>query len=441
MVQKKLKKLVGIKKELFDHFLATGKIKAQPAKLIPTLKTGDEMALTSIFLSALRLVDEFRQGVFKDLKLSRSGRLYYFTEVVFPEIDSSRVDGMIVNITSGIVKEVTFFEMKSKNNSIDANQVQKYIETAKQLGVSTMVTVSNEFVSSPSQSPINIRVPKSILLYHLSWTYILTRGQLLLFKNQFNIKDEDQVEIMREVLAYLESPISGVLGFMQMKPGWKETAECIKAEKKLKISDEIVEQAVLSWYEEEKDMALLMSRKLGVLVRSSSRNNTTLKEDIKRLINSKVITGNLSVKDSVSDIKILLDFEKRTSTMSVKVLPPLNKGTVAKNTWIAKQLESSRSKSEEIFLKLQRDIWIEADVKFARENIKIRLNELESLNELTKGKEIQAYQVTYLVGLGATFVSQKKFVQTMDQLILDFYGGIVQNMTNWNKPAPKLERN
>jgi hypothetical protein len=55
--------------------------------LIPTLKTGDEMALTSIFLSILRLVKEYKYNIFKDLKLINKGQVYYYTEVTFPEID------------------------------------------------------------------------------------------------------------------------------------------------------------------------------------------------------------------------------------------------------------------------------------------------------------------------------------------------------------------
>ncbi|RNC91822.1 MAG: hypothetical protein ED555_01525 [Allomuricauda sp.] len=440
MFRKKLTKLVGIKKEQFEHFIETGQIKAQTAKLIPTLKTGDEMALTSIFLSTLRLVDEFRQGVFKDLKLSRSGKLFYLTEVVFPDISNSRIDGMVVNITSGKVKEVAFFEMKSKTNGIDVGQVETYIKIAKSLGVRTMVTVSNEFVSNPNHSPLTIRVPKSISLYHLSWTYILTRGQLLLFKNEHNIKDEDQIEIMREVLSYFDSPISGVVGFHSMKVGWKETLEAIKANKKLRLSDPMVEEAVVSWHQEEKDMALLLSRKLGVLVKSTNRTDNSLKEDIKKLAQNFVLNGNLSVKDSVSDIRIRLDFEKRTCAMSVKVTPPLNKGTVARNSWIIRQLENSKTKSETSFNKIQKDLWLEADVKFARENLILNLNDLDSLNDLTKGKEVQAFHITFLTDLGASFGSVKKFVQLMDKNVLNYYEGVVQNMTNWNKPAPKLER-
>ena len=69
----------------------------------------------------------------------------------------------------------------------------------------------------------------------------MTKGQILLFDNETNIEDEDQVEIMREALAYLENPVSGVSGYTQMKPGWKQLAENVKAEVPLKVSDEYIE--------------------------------------------------------------------------------------------------------------------------------------------------------------------------------------------------------
>ena len=38
------------------------------------------MALTSILLSAIKLIKEFRDSIFKVLKLKRSGKAYYYSE-------------------------------------------------------------------------------------------------------------------------------------------------------------------------------------------------------------------------------------------------------------------------------------------------------------------------------------------------------------------------
>ncbi|AXT61200.1 hypothetical protein D1816_12865 [Aquimarina sp. AD10] len=438
MIQKKLTKLVGLKKTDFDSFVQSGQIKLQQAKLIPTLKTGDEMALTSIFLSTVRLVKEYRDGIFKSIKLSRAGKAYYYTETSFPDVSSSRIDGLIIVVTKGIITDAVFFEMKNKNNGIDQKQVEDYLSISKSLKVNKLVTVSNEFVADSTHSPVKVKVPKNISLYHFSWTYLITKGRILLFKNDIRIQDDDQVEIMSEALHYFESSVSGISGFIQMKAGWKELSESIRAQKALKQSDEFIEEAVLSWYEEEKDMALLLSRKLGVLVKSSSKNKESVKKDIKKVINDNCITGELIIKNAVSDIKLMAEFERRIVSMSVKLTPPLDKGNKAKITWIGKQLENCKKKNDILFSKLEKELMIEADIKYAKANIKVKLSELDQLIDSTKDKEIQAFKITLNRGFGAGFASVKKFIVLIDNMVLEYYEGIVQYVSTWARPTPKI---
>ena len=39
---------------------------------------------------------------------------------------------------------------------------------------------------------------------------------------------------------------------------------------------------------------------------------------------------------------------------------------------------------------------------------------------------------------GKRFQSEKKFVELFEKLVLDYYEALVQNLSNWNAPAPKL---
>ena len=71
---------------------------------------------------------------------------------------------------------------------------------------------------------------------------------------------------------------TGDSGFTSIKAGWKELCTNIRAEKPIKASDQYIADAVLSWHEEEKDMALLLSRKLSVLVKFSSKSKLDLKK-------------------------------------------------------------------------------------------------------------------------------------------------------------------
>lgn len=328
--------------------------------------------------------------------------------------------------------------MKNKNNGIDKNQIEDYISISKSLKVNKLVTISNEFVADSTHSPVKVKVPKNISLHHFSWTYLITKGRLLLFKNDLNIQDDDQTEIITEALHYFESSVSGICGYIQMKPGWKELAESIRNQKTLKITDQYIEEAVLSWYEEEKDIALLLSRKLGVLVKSSPKNKESIKKDIKKIIKDNCLTGELIIKNAVSDIKLLAEFERRIVSMSIKLTPPLDKGNKARITWVGKEIEKCKRKNESLFLKLANEIIIEADIKYARENLKIKLTELEKLVELTKDKDIIAFKITLNRGFGANFSSVKKFIVLIENMSLEYYEGIVQHVNTWNRPTPKI---
>ena len=84
---KKINKLVGLKKTDFDDYVNNGKIIFSEARLIPILKTGDEMALTSILMSSIRLVKEFRNQIFSELRIKKGGKAFFYTEVRFMDID------------------------------------------------------------------------------------------------------------------------------------------------------------------------------------------------------------------------------------------------------------------------------------------------------------------------------------------------------------------
>ena len=106
-------------------------------------------------MSTLRLVKEFRDNLFKSIKLSRAGKVYFYTEACFPDINKCRIDGLVIVVTKGIIADAAFFEMKNKGNQIDANQIESYLEISEKLKVNKLVTISNEFTSEPKISPLN----------------------------------------------------------------------------------------------------------------------------------------------------------------------------------------------------------------------------------------------------------------------------------------------
>jgi hypothetical protein len=436
----KLTKLIGLKFEEYLELVDLGKIKHSQARLIPALKTGDELALCSIFLSSLRLVREFRNKVFSDIKLPKGGKAYYFTEWSFDGIEKSkkgdsRIDGVIIIVVSGKIKDVAFIEVKKDKNEIEVEQIERYQRIANDLKVTKLVTISNQFVEKPTDFPIKINARiKNVKTFHFSWTYLETIAQLLLFENDENIEDEDQVELMKEVLYYLTHPKSGTSGYHQMKEEWKALADDIKGNNK--PESHLVEQSILSWHEEEKDLSLMLSRGLGVLVRNKKGKDT-----VKSFQKNNTLHSTLDVKNIVSNISIHADFTRRTVSMSVSI-NPVNKGSIGKLSWLRNQLEQCEKRNPYVFDNLKNDIWIETDIKFYKDCIKEKYIDFENLyeDETIKQKEITGFSIVLIQDFKGNFASRKKFVELIEKMILDYYQGIVQHLKNWNPPAPRVKK-
>lgn len=435
---KKINKLVGLKKVDFDEFVASGKITLSESRLIPLLKTGDEMALTSILMSSIRLIKEFRYQLFKKINLKRSGKAYFYTEVNFKDIDIDiRIDGLILIVIKGVIQDAVFIEVKNGKNLLKDEQILKYYKLARTLNnVPKILTISNEFVADSSQSPISINnQSKKISLFHFSWTYIKTIAHLLLFDNDDNIGDEDQIEIMKEVMHYLDDDRSGVSGFHRMSPGWKEVAEKVKSQQSL-TDDNILNDAITSWYQEETDMSLMLSRKLGVLVKLNIENpKNKLKKDIAKLKKEHSLSTKLRVRGAVSDIKVSADFDRRTIAMSVNITPPLNKGVIARVTWIKNQLEKIENQT---FLE---HLYIDADIKYSSNSIKYKYANFDKFYEHDdiKNKDIIGFNLVVIKS--AKFTQVSTFVTQIEGMLEDYYKIIVQDLKTWEKPAPKLQTN
>ena len=92
-----------------------------------------------------------------------------------------------------------------------------------------------------------------------------------------------------------------------------------------------------------------------------------------------------------------------------------------------------------IYNKLGKQLFIEADIKFTKNDIRVSSKELEQLAELTIGKEIQSFKIVLVQPFIKSFI-KKEFIKKVDNLIIDYYQGIVQNLKNWKKPIPKINQ-
>jgi len=51
---------------------------------------------------------------------------------------------------------------------------------------------------------------------------------------------------------------------------------------------------------------------------------------------------------------------------------------------------------------------------------------------------IKEYRVLMIKDFGMSFSSRKKFVQVIEEMIVNYYKGVVQYLWNWEAPAPTI---
>lgn len=436
-------KIIGLKKDEFDGLVKNNSIQLRDARLIPSFKLGDEVGLASVLLSSVRMIREFRRMIISDIKMIRGGQFFAYSEVVFPQFKNCRIDGLALKVKGGIIKDAAIFEMKNGSNEINKEQIEKYIDLARSCSIPRIITVSNQFVSEPTQCPVDVRSIKSVELYHLSWSYILTLAHILLFDNDINIEDPDQVELMKEVVKYFEYDKSGICGFNQMKKGWKEIVERINLGSSIRLSDPDLDEAVVSWQQEEKDLALILSRNLGVFVTSGETKyrgdlSSRIRDDKKELISNKILSSVHKVKNAASDIRIDAFFDKRIIEMSVTLKAPQDKKIRGQLSWIKHQLGNCRKKNEKTFQKIQNEIIVDISLKNTSKSERVNIENLDIIYGEIKEREIREFKVILIKDLGKKFSNCRKFVEIIENMIIDYYSCVVQYLTKWEEPAPKI---
>ena len=180
---------------------------------------------------------------------------------------------------------------------------------------------------------------------------------------------------MKEVTKYLEHSKSGLLGNTNMSEGWKLISEKIYKNERILKTDLLIKEAVKNWHQEERDLALLMSRSLGTSVKSSTKSKTSLKNDINKLLTKQILSGSLLIKNVVSKIDIILD-NRRLISMSVILNPPKDRKNNAKITYLFNQLEKCKKNEGLLYENLIENILIEPSFKFHKNHSNYSLTDL-----------------------------------------------------------------
>lgn len=422
--------------------------KGEPARLIPVVAdSGREQRAISILMAAMTAVYEFRQAMLTSLglRVGNRSRLSAWTEVCFkgdkePKGKNDRPDGLMI-LETGKSQWRALVEAKIGNAELSEEQIRAYMAQAKQYGVDAVLTVSNQYVALPSHHPV--KVPKNLArgveLFHWSWSYAMTQATLLLEGSA--IQSEDQRHLLSEILRFFSHDSSGVNRFDRMNHEWKELINRIQAGAILRPNEEAVENTVSSWHQEQRDLCLLMSRKLTrpISLKLSRTHRTDavqrLRDDCELLVKDHVMNAVLDVPDVVSDIVVSSNLARRTITCSVRIDAPLDKKrSSARVNWLIRQL--SKTEPTGIYVKAIRP----GRTLDSQATLSDLLENPDTLEAVGSSVPPVEFEVFYLVDLATRFSGNKIFIEEVEKAVPHFYEQVAQRLRPWVASPPTIRR-
>ncbi|MFB9148292.1 hypothetical protein [Roseovarius ramblicola] len=420
-------------------------VQGEAARLFPVLATtSKEGRTTSIVLACVSKIEEFGADLLTTIgqRVGKRAQIGSFTEIVFKSEKAKvndRPDGLIV-LRSGTKEWRALVEAKVGNAELGFEQVEKYREIAKEQGIDCVITISNQFATTPINHPIEeVRKSRSkIPVYHWSWMSILTIIDLLL--NRDGVADEDQKLLLNELRRFLTHESAGVKGFDRMPPEWGEINRLVSAGGKIPVKSHEAGAVLDAWHQETRDLSLILSRQAETLVTEKlprkHRNATSerRKDELSILRDTGQLRSALDIPDAAAPLEVVADIARRTIDIGMTLRAPEDKvSSKARVNWLLRQIKSE--KLGEVFVRLSWPGRSEA-TQFPVADL---LADPSICEKDKAGLQVVKFHIFMAKRLGGKFTQQTNFIKELEDAVPLFYREIGQNLAAWRKPAPRIK--
>lgn len=416
------------------------------ARLIPVSGIGSvqeaEQRATSALLAVLTIVRDLSTELLSPLGASRAqnAKVEAFAEVIMKLNGRSiRPDGLI-RVSYGKATWSAFVEVKTGDNTLEADQINDYWDLARESSVDHVLTISNEIAPNPNAHPtegLKVRSNSKVGVTHLSWTAILTTA--IRIQQHAGVEDEEQAWILGELIRYLQHPNSGALDFDDMGPHWVSVRDDARTGDLTKRSDG-VDDICARWDQLLRFAAFRLASDIGedvsmVLKRHHQDPKKRIGDLADILAGAGALEGSLRIPNTAGDVELSADVKARQICAAMELAAPEDKGAVGRVSWLIRQLDQAPG-----------DLVVEAYPKNARTPVAARLTEVrEDRSILLDGDKREPHRFRLMLrrdmGMGRrTGRKNPGFINSVLDLIDAFYENIVQNVTAWQPPAPRMKR-
>jgi hypothetical protein len=420
--------------ELHEVFkISENELESKKARLFPIGNTEQEPPTVSIFLSSLSAVKEYREELFLNLGINkirtRNVNVHAYVEIQDGN-KNNRPDGLIV-ITSGkitpIIEWAGFVEAKISDNMLEDEQVERYTDFAREIGISDIITISNFLVTSPLNSPINSK-KRSFNFYHWSWAYLKVMASRLIRTN--SIEDEDHVYILTELRKYFDTH-KNLKHFTSMGKNWKESVMTVHGySHDQKIKQDIVDNIVTSIVQEEKDISLQLTDNSDFLIELVS--NGDRKEELEDMLQTqKAISSQFMIDGNKKNTFFIdIDFIRQEIRCYTHVI--IDKGKAQAQTTALLKTLTDIGHMDNIFINAiyPRNKHQEKDTVTISDLFNERQQGVPLYSILNKdlGDIIKYFEIKTKDQLGKNFLGNKNFIVMLEDISERFLEQVMVNV-------------
>jgi hypothetical protein len=394
-----------------------------------------EKRATSALLATMMAVRPFGRGIAARLG-APAGTLETYLEVQFPRGEGVVIPDGVIRVARGQRLWTALLETKTGSGQLRRDQVENYLDVARQQGFDAVVTLSNELAPSAGEHPVTVdrRKLAKVALFHLSWAEVLHEAQMVLAHR--GVGDPLQAWMLHELARYLQHPRSGAAGFDDMGASWVPVREAVAAGT-LRAGDRKVPAVVDAWNRLVRHLSLRLTADLGVTVsqvlprKLATDPQARIRVGAEGLAATGCLTATLKVPGAVGPLTVEADLRTGQVRVGATFPAPLEGTSQRRINWLLRQLKEAPD-----------DVLIEVSFVGTTESTCEMLRDVRDNPTalVTSGKaEVAGFTLTRSSPLGTKRSGVRgAFVPSVTQAVEGFYAGVVQALRPWVAKAPQL---
>jgi hypothetical protein len=410
------------------------------ARLIPTSGINgaeeQERRATSALLAVMSSVREFGRALTQPLG-APAGTIETYIEVPFVWAEKKCFPDGLIRVSRGQKSWTALVEVKTGLNELATDQLETYLEVAREQGFDALVTISNEIPPVAGQHPTKVdkRKLRKVALHHWSWSQVLSEA--VMEKEHRGVADPDQAWILGELIRYLEHPRSGALEFEDMGPAWVGVRDAVAAST-LRATDKAAPEVVARFEALLRYASLRLGRRLGTDVTPALSRKEVADPTVRAqallasLAGTGTLTGAIRIAHTVGELEVVADLRAGKVTCSVDVAAPHDGRPATRVNWLVRQLRNAPENVRvEAFTAHSRGAGSAELLRVVRENPAVLLTD--------PSKELRTFRIALDRPLGAKRGRGRgSFIDSVLHAIEDFYAEVLQHIRAWTAAPPKV---